>query len=169
MNESWILVGMMGAGKTALGRQIAATTGREHVDTDLLLQRRLGRPIPQLFKIYGESTFRDHETSILRSLEPGCSVVSTGGGIVIRSANWDEMNRLGKTIFIDLPIEELIERLAASKKVRPLLLVENWTERLRALYQERLPLYRRADIAVQISGLSIPDAAASVVKTLEAE
>src|SRR3954464_1775303 len=91
MERCWILVGMMGAGKTSLGRSLAGLSGREHLDTDHLLQRRLGRPIPQLFNIYGEATFRDHETSILKGLEPGPSVISTGGGIVLRPVNWVEM------------------------------------------------------------------------------
>src|SRR5437588_3585265 len=102
---------MMGAGKSAIGRSLAKLSGRTHVDTDLLLQNRLGRPIPQLFQIYGESAFRDHESSILRSLEPAESVISTGGGIVMRPSNWDELRRLGVTVFVEVEVEELIDRL----------------------------------------------------------
>src|SRR5580658_4293007 len=126
MNRCWILVGMMGAGKSSIGRLLAESTGRSFVDTDLILQQRLGRPISQIFQIYGEEAFRDHETSVLKGLEPSMSVISTGGGIVLRDENWAEFNRLGQTIFLDASIETLIGRLAVSKKKRPLLQVEDW-------------------------------------------
>jgi|SRR5579862_6808904 len=166
MDRSWVLVGMMGAGKSALGRELCKLTEREHVDTDLLLQRRLGRRIPQLFKIYGESAFRDHETSILRGLNPGFSVISTGGGIVLRDANWDQMRRLGIVAFIDVDFECLCERLDVSKKPRPLLQVEDWKEKLRLLLEERLPFYHKADVTVNVTGLTIPDAANAVFERL---
>src|SRR5436305_10342105 len=132
---------MMGAGKSAVGRSLARQSSRIHIDTDLLLQNRLGRPIPQLFQIYGEPAFRDHESSILRSLEPGENVISTGGGIVLRTTNWDELRRLGVTVFVEVEVEELIERLEQSKKKRPLLQSEHWRQRVRDLYAERRALY----------------------------
>lgn len=158
MDRSWVLIGMMGAGKSSLGRALSDKTGREHLDTDQILQRRLGRPIPQLFQIYGESTFRDHETSILKSLQPGFSVISTGGGIVVREGNWTELRRLGAVIFVEVEYEDLVERLAASKKRRPLLEVDDWQERLRTLLEERRPLYNQADITVNVSGLGMMEA-----------
>ena len=78
MERCWILVGMMGAGKTSVGRALAERSGRPFRDTDLMLQTRFGRPVSQIFRVYGESTFRDHETSILRSLEPEACILSTG-------------------------------------------------------------------------------------------
>src|SRR5690349_9612051 len=111
MERCWILVGMMGAGKSSVGRALAEASGRPFLDTDLMLQNRLGRPITQIFQVYGEETFRDHETSILRSLEPHPAIVSTGGGIVIREANWSEMKRLGLVIYLKARPETLISRL----------------------------------------------------------
>jgi shikimate kinase len=157
---------MMGAGKSALGRELCERTGREHVDTDLLLQRRLGRRIPQLFQIYGEPAFRDHETSILKGINPGLSVVSTGGGIVTREANWTEMRRLGIVVFVDVDFECLCERLDVSKKPRPLLQVDDWKEKLRALLDERLPLYAKADVTVNVTGLTIPEAGGALFEKL---
>lgn len=144
--QSWILVGMMGAGKSSVGRELAKLAGRQFVDTDQLLQNRFGRPVGKIFDTYGEATFRDHESSILRSLEPGSIVIATGGGIVMRAENWEELRRLGKTIFLKVTIDQLIERLSISKKRRPLLEVENWQERLTALYEQRLPIYEQADL-----------------------
>jgi len=166
MDRAWILIGMMGAGKTSVGRQIADVTGREHVDTDRMLVQRLGRPIPQLFRIYGEEAFRDHETSILRGLEPNSSIISTGGGIVLRPTNWDEMRRLGTTIYLHLELDELGERLNLSRKRRPLLEVEDWEGRLAALLELRTPLYQQADITVQASGLDVETCACAVLGAL---
>jgi shikimate kinase len=168
MERCWILIGMMGVGKSAVGRELAARTGRAFMDTDQLLQNRLGRPVSQLFQIYGESTFRDHETSLLRSLEPCDAVLSTGGGIVVREANWPEMKRLGTTLYLKATEQDLIQRLTASKKRRPLLEVENWEERLRNLLREREVCYQKADIVVPLLGEGIEDAADKVLEAFRA-
>lgn len=150
---------MMGAGKSAVGRALAELSGREFTDTDQLLQRRFGRPVNQIFAVYGEAAFRAHETSILKSLAPGPSVVSTGGGIVAREENWREMRRLGLTAYLDAPEDELLKRLAASKKRRPLLETEDWEGRVSDLLGQRAPMYRQADVVVPIAGLAIEEAA----------
>lgn len=158
---------MMGAGKTSLGRELSLLTGRMHLDTDHLLQQRLGRPIPQLFKIYGEQTFREHETSILKSIEAAESVISTGGGIVMRERNWEELRRLGLVIYVKVALQDLTERLSSSKKKRPLLQVEDWQERVRAILEQREPLYEQADLTVDISGLGVEEAAKRILAALE--
>lgn len=160
MNRAWILVGMMGAGKSAVGRSLAAGTGREFVDTDGMLQNRLGRPVTQLFSIYGEGAFRDHETALLRSIEPGAIILSTGGGIVMREANWTEMRRLGTVLYLHTAEEFLIARLARSKKRRPLLEVEDWQGRIRNLLAAREEFYRRADLVLDITDEEIDEVAA---------
>jgi shikimate kinase len=167
MNRSWVLIGMMGAGKSSIGRALAELTGRDFLDTDLMLQHRLGRPIPQIFQVYGEEAFRDHETSVLRSLQPGEHVLSTGGGIVLRPANWVEMRRLGTTIYLKSSVEDLIARLEASKKKRPLLQVEEWPERVRELLVKRESLYLQADIVVDLDGEDIATSAQRVLKFIQ--
>jgi shikimate kinase len=150
MERCWILLGMMGAGKSSVGRALAELSGREFMDTDLLLQHRFGRPVYQIFDVYGEDAFRQHETSVLKSIEPANVVLATGGGIVTREANWDELRRIGTTIYLKATAETIIERLKASKKKRPLLMADAWPERVLDLLAARTPLYERADISVQV-------------------
>ena len=166
MDRCWILVGMMGAGKSSVGRTLAEVSGREFADTDLLLQSRLGRPIPQIFQIYGEDAFRDHETSVLKSLEPSPIVLATGGGIVIREANWLEMRRLGTIVYLKASPDTLISRLEVSKKKRPLLQTEEWPTRLTDLLSKREDLYRQADLTVEMDGHNIQSAAEKIWEML---
>jgi shikimate kinase len=168
MDRCWILLGMMGAGKSSIGRALAELAGREFLDTDLLMQTRLGRPIPQIFQIYGEPTFRDHETSILRSLEPQPVVLATGGGIVLRDENWTELHRLGITVFLDASPETITDRLARSKKKRPLLQVEDWPDRIKTLLEQRLPLYRKADVVVPVDDVDLEIGARRVLEAIQA-
>ncbi len=160
---------MMGAGKSSVGRALSDLSGRDFVDTDLLLQVRLGRPIPQIFQIYGEDAFRDHETSVLKSLEPGPYVLATGGGIVGRDTNWAELQRLGKTIYLKASLETLCSRLETSKKKRPLLEVENWQSRVSDLLSQREIHYRKADLTVEMDGLDVTSAAAHILDVLSGE
>lgn len=169
MDRSWILVGMMGSGKSAVGRSLAAASGRKFEDTDLMLQHRFGRPIDQIFSYYGEEAFRGHETSVLKGLEPGLVVLATGGGIVAREANWTEMRRLGTTVFLNASEATLLERLGQSKKRRPLLQTDAWQERVSDLLIVRRELYERADLAVEVDGLSVSDAAAKVLVALSGQ
>jgi len=167
MERCWILIGMMGAGKSSVGRALSELTGRPFLDTDLMLQNRLGRPITQIFQVYGEDAFRDHETSILKSLEPHPAILSTGGGIVIREANWAELRRLGLIIYLKAKPETLIARLEASKKKRPLLALEEWPERVRELLAHREPLYEQADLVVEMDDADVPSAAELIMEALK--
>ena len=145
----------MGAGKSAVGRGLAEASGREYQDTDTLLQNRFGRPVTGIFATYGEATFRDHETSIVKGLVPGPTVLATGGGLVVREANWLELRRLGPTLYLRATAETLIEHLETSQKKRPLLQVENWEERVRTLLEARRDQYEKADLTVDIDGLDL--------------
>lgn len=141
---------MMGAGKSTVGKELAARSGRPFSDTDVLLQNRFGRRVSDIFRTYGESAFRDHETSILRGMTPGAHVLATGGGIVLRDQNWTEMRRLGTTVFIDVAGDVVKGRLAHSKKKRPLLAVDQWEQQFDLLMDQRRELYEQADLIVPI-------------------
>ncbi len=144
----WILLGMMGSGKSTVGRELARRHDRPFEDTDEILRQRFGRSIGGVFSVYGEEAFRDHETSILKSLTPKGAVLATGGGIVLRAANWAEMSRLGTSIFMDVQPEKLKVRLLKSRRRRPLLESEDWESTFDQIYSERIDIYRKADIRI---------------------
>ncbi len=158
---------MMGAGKSAVGRSLAELSGRKFVDTDQLVQRRVCHSIPNIFRIYGEEAFRSHETAVLKSLAPEPSVVSTGGGIVLREANWEELRRLGPIAYLRSTLPNLLERLANSQKKRPLLETEDWEERVKTILEARKPLYEQADIVLDVDELEIQEAAQELVGRFE--
>lgn len=141
---------MMGSGKTTVGQMLAQRADRLFWDTDALLQAKLGRPVSQLFHVYGEEAFRSHETALLASLEPAAAVLSTGGGIVVREENWKHLRRLGHTVYVRVEPEILKSRLKRSKRRRPLLWREDWRERIDEILSERRELYEQADAAVDI-------------------
>jgi shikimate kinase len=145
-----VLVGMMGSGKTTVGRNVAARLGVPFKDTDKMLQHILGRPVHQIFHYYGEDAFRQHETRLLQGLGAEECVLSTGGGTVVRDENWAELKRLGQTVFLDVDVEVLKTRLATAKKIRPLLEVPGWEDRVADLLTERRPKYERADIVLRL-------------------
>ena len=142
------LVGMMGAGKSAVGRPLAEALGYRFIDADSVIEQTAGRSIPEIFASDGETGFRDLETAVLDSIAHWHSlVVATGGGVVSRPRNWGHLQQ-GVVIWLDAPQELLLARLAADPTVRPLLAQAEPAERLAALLAERRPLYGQADLTV---------------------
>ena len=141
---------MMGAGKSTIGNMLAEKSGREFVDTDKLIERRVGRSISQFFHHYGEQAFRDHETAIIKTLNAGPFVDATGGGAIVRDENFDHISSIGKVIYLKSEPDELIHRLQKSKKKRPLLNSEGWEETLVSILESRKVRYEKADIIVDV-------------------
>ena len=161
---AYILVGMMGAGKSAVGRSVAELTSRSYLDTDSLIVQRLGRTIPQIFKVYGEDAFRDHETAALRSLEPGPIILATGGGVILREANRAELRRCGISLYLRVSTDVLIQRLQISRRKRPLLEADDWQARLTAIAAEREKYYLMADAVLDIGTEGVEEVAAASAK-----
>ncbi len=132
----------MGAGKSAVGRELARRTGLLRRDTDEMIRERFGASIPDIFQQHGEPAFRDAETELLRNLEEGAIVV-TGGGIVLRDENVRMLRQLGHTVWLDADEETLWQR-ASRRQTRPLLQTPNPRERFSELLRERMPLYEAA-------------------------
>ena len=136
------LVGMMGAGKTTLGKALAARLEREFVDTDRALVQRTGVPVATIFEIEGEEGFRRREAAVLDEL---CThdgrVVATGGGVVLEERNRSRMRESGTVVYLRARLESLWER-TRQDTTRPLLATPDPRSRLAQLLQEREPLYR---------------------------
>jgi shikimate kinase len=146
------LVGMMGAGKTTVGRALAQRLKREFIDTDKLLVERTGVPVATVFEIEGEEGFRRREAALLRELCHGeGQVVATGGGIVLSEENRSVMREFGTVIYLRARLESLWERTKHDTS-RPLLATPNPRETLAALLDQREALYRAAAHIVVDSG-----------------
>ena len=144
------LVGMMGAGKTTVGRELAKRLGRRFVDCDHEIESRTGVGIPVIFEIEGEEGFRRRETQELDELsrQPDL-VVATGGGIVLAEDNRRMLKERGIVIYLDVAPDVLFERTRYDRN-RPLLQVDDPRGRIRELHRQREPLYREvAHLVVQ--------------------
>lgn len=143
-----ILVGPMGAGKSTVGRQLAAMLSWEFLDTDRELEARCGADIPWIFDIEGEEGFRRRETEVIQDLAGRTNtVLATGGGAVLSDENRETMRQSGTVIYLTAPLDALFQRVAKDK-ARPLLQVENPRATYEKIFQERDPLYR--DVADHI-------------------
>lgn len=144
------LIGMMGSGKTTVGKALAHQLGYRFFDTDVLIERVAGKTIPEIFALSGESGFRDLETKVLQELSAETrSLISTGGGIIQQQINWSYL-RLGLVIWLDVELEVLKERLAGDDS-RPL------ADKLELLLAQRRPLYAQADLSIPISAHQTPE------------
>lgn len=138
------LVGPMGAGKSTIGRVLAAELHLGFRDSDKVIEDRTGADIPWIFDMEGEEGFRDRESAVLQELSNGQDfVIATGGGIILRPQNREIMKSSGYVCYLTASIDQLVERTARDKK-RPLLQVENPRQKIIDLVALRDPLYREA-------------------------
>src|ERR1043166_7259093 len=111
MATNAVLIGMMGSGKTTVGKLVAERTGMEFIDLDETIVERAGRPIPAIFELDGEEAFRRMETDALReALSATHAVIATGGGIVTRAENRRLLRQIGTVFWLDAPADELLSR-----------------------------------------------------------
>jgi len=145
-----ILVGPMGAGKSTIGRLLAAELSRNFYDSDHEIQARCGADIPWIFDVEGEAGFRDRETQMIRELSRREGVViATGGGAVLREANRRMLRESGTVIYLLTTVEQQLRRTAKDRN-RPLLQRVDREEVLRDMFAQRDPLYRAtADVVVR--------------------
>lgn len=131
-----VLIGMPSSGKTTLGRRIAKILGKEFIDTDDKIVKKINMPISEYFSKYGEESFRDIESSVCAELFPENGlVIATGGGIIKREQNMEYLMANGRVIFINRNLSEL-----SIDSSRPL---SSGRDALKKMYDERLPLYKK--------------------------
>lgn len=136
------LVGLMGAGKTTVGRQLARRLGRQFIDSDHEIVARTGVAIPTIFEIEGEDGFRRREAQTIAELtDVQGLVMATGGGVVLNPENRRRLHDTGWVVYLNVPPAMLYERTRHDRN-RPLLQVADPLSRLEALHAQRDPLYR---------------------------
>lgn len=148
------LVGFMGCGKSAVGRELAVNLGREFVDLDQEVEIQCGTSIADLIATAGETTFRRKESEALvavSSLE--AVVVATGGGVILDPANRRLLHDSGITVWLDAPFELCWNRIAGARTIRPLA-----PDRQSALarYTDRLEYYRESELRVDVADVVEP-------------
>lgn len=142
ISSSVYLVGLPGSGKSTVGRHLAKRLGVPFLDSDHVIEERLGCSIRDFFEREGEDRFRDIESEVLDELTRRSGVVlSTGGGSVLRQANREWLHQRGQVVYLRSHPEEIFRRLRHDR-VRPLLQVADPLQRLRDLFAARDPLYR---------------------------
>lgn len=162
------LVGMPGSGKSTVGRQLSRQLGMAFVDSDTVIEQRLGMPIRDWFAQQGEDAFRDVEQSVIDELSqlPG-AVLATGGGAVLRPSNRNALHSRCHVFYLRSSPDELYRRLRHDTQ-RPLLQVQDPLKRLRDLYRDRDPLYRRtAHFVVEAARPSVQALTGMVMMQLE--
>lgn len=140
-----ILIGLMGCGKTTVGKALSMRTGLPLLDTDAIIEEQYGKTIPRIFEEDGEMTFRNLETALLRYLLEGRgtrppAVISTGGGIIMRPENRRILHHLGFVVWLNVAVSALLARTAHAGN-RPLLEVADRRAALLQLSHVRRPLY----------------------------
>ena len=167
-NKNIFLIGLMGAGKTTIGRQIASELSLEFFDSDHEIEKRTGVTITHIFDIEGESGFRKRETAVLNDLtEKKGIVLATGGGAILKAENRQFLMSRGTTIYLYANIDTLFERTSKDRN-RPLLQTENPKGKLEELFNIRDPLYREtADIIIDTGKDSVRLALKEILEKLQ--
>jgi len=162
------LVGFMGAGKTSVGRALAARLGWRFLDLDDRIEAREGRTVREIFEQSGEAAFRRSESAELQTLlnevNGTATVAALGGGAFVQPDNAASLRQLAAPIiFLDAPVETLSERCWSAMEVRPLF---RDAQSFRRLYEARRPVYMGATIRVDTAGKSIEAVADEIISTL---
>ncbi len=163
------LVGFMGTGKTTVGRAVAQRMGYQLLDSDVEIERLEGRPVSEIFALEGEPAFRVKERAFIETGHPveKC-VVACGGGLVVQPGMLDLLLKKGIVVCLHASLETILKRTQGSRH-RPLLNVDDPFERIRALYAQREPIYRRAGTLILTDDRPLNDIAAHVVRVYRRE
>jgi shikimate kinase len=147
------LVGLMGAGKTTVGKLLAKSLGKSFYDSDHEIEQRTGVKVPLIFELEGEAGFRKREAQAITELTNLHDVIlATGGGAILMPENRQVLSSRGLVIYLRATVDELCHRTRGDRN-RPLLQTENPREHLQKLYMQRDPLYLEvADMVVDTGG-----------------
>jgi shikimate kinase len=148
--RSVVLIGMMGVGKSSIGRRLATRLAIRFVDADSEIEKAAGMSISDIFARHGEPDFRSGEARVIaRLLEGGPQVLATGGGAFMNEGTRAAIKAKGVSIWLSAEFEVLSKRISKRKNERPMLQTDNPEETLRHLLKVREPTYALADLTVQ--------------------
>ena len=165
--RSIVLVGMMGVGKSSVGRRLAARLSIPFVDADTEIENAAKMAIPEIFARHGEAYFRSGEARVIaRLLESGPQVLATGGGAFMNEETRSLIKAKGVSIWLNAEFDVLLRRTSKRKSDRPLLQTEDPAQTLQALLAEREPTYALADLTVQSREVPHEAIVADVMKAL---
>ena len=162
-----VLVGLMGAGKSTVGRRLAHLMGSDFIDADDAIEEAAQRSIPEIFEEFGEAYFRDGERRVIaRLMEESRGVIATGGGAFVDPETRALILERGLAVWIDCDIDTLVER-TARRDHRPLLKTGDPREILSRLHTERKPAYSQAHIRVQSDDGPHEDTAQAILRGIK--
>jgi shikimate kinase len=163
-----VFVGLMGAGKTAIGRKVASRLGLPFTDSDHEIEEAARMSIPDLFERYGEQEFRALEERVIqRLLKDGRRVISTGGGAFINTGIREMISQGSISVWLKADLDTLMERVA-KRKNRPLLKAPDPRAVMQRLMDQRYPIYAEADVTVTTRDAHRDIIAAEVIEALDA-
>ncbi len=157
------LIGLPGCGKSTLGKQLSKRLDVPFIDLDIALEQREGKPVKDIFKEKGEDYFRKIESDTLRKVSEGLPefVLATGGGAPVFYDNMEFMNKLGHTIFLDVPAREIANRiLKSNKEERPLLAKlapDELKDQIEFLRSQRIRFYNQAIHTISANAIKVED------------
>lgn len=163
-----MLVGLMGAGKSTVGRRLARRLDLPFIDSDAAIEDAAGLSAGEVFERFGEADFRDGERRLVARLIDGpVRVIATGGGAYVNEQTRNLLNERAITVWLDAPVDLLAERTARRPGTRPMLNRGNRSEILGRLIEERRPSYAEAHIRIPSSGGSHAEVVEAIVTALE--
>lgn len=153
-----VLIGMSGTGKTTIGKELSQELNREFLDTDILIEKRLGMTIEEIFLEYGEEYFRNLESKIVDEIRKEENlIISTGGGIILREKNIIKLKEKGILILLEASIDNIVKNIKRSSVVRPLInRGKDPYKEVESIYKKRKKIYHAAaDYIVYVDNKSI--------------
>ena len=150
MLKTIVLVGMMGSGKTSVGKALAKSLNINFIDSDQEIELKCKKKIPEIFEIKGEKYFRKIEEKVcLKLIDGNSKVLSLGGGAFLNNIIRKKISKFGFSIWISPSLEKIYDRLSQSKNKRPMLDYKNLRKSIKEIYNSRKEIYNKADYTIK--------------------